>query len=90
MLFGRKGRYIAHLVLPGGIVTQELYADLTEKQAESIATWLTREKNRGAIKDFYLGPPQRMELLTVMFFNAKGLRSQLQSIIEDHERLTKE
>jgi hypothetical protein len=83
----RKGRYIAHLVLPNDIVTTELYADLTEKQAGAIAAWLTREKNRGAIKDFYLGPPQRMELVTAMFFNAEGLRAQLQSTIEDFERL---
>lgn len=84
----RKGRYIAHLVMPDGTVTPERYADLTEKQAAAIAAWLDKEKARGAIRDYYLGPPKRMEHVLVLFFNAEGLRRELQSIIEDHERLT--
>lgn len=84
----RKDRYIAHLVFPEGRATREIYADLTLRQAEILAAWLEKEKRRGAIQDFYLGPPQRMEHIHTMFFNAQGLRNELQSIIEDHERLS--
>ena len=83
----RKDRYVGYLVWGEGDVSPGYYADLTLKQAERIAAWLEKEKARGAVVDYYLGPPQKMEQLTVPFFTAEGLRNQFQSIIEDRERL---
>lgn len=84
----KKVVYTSHLVFPDGTVTKELYAHLTEKQAENIATWLNSQRKRWAIRDFYLGPPPKWKPRHLMIFNVEGLRSELQSIIEDHERLT--
>lgn len=75
-----------HLVFPK-YVTQEGFADLTQREAEKLSEWLEAQKTKGRIVDYYLGPPYKMTRETTLIWkDAKALQAELEYHIELEER----
>jgi GH25 family lysozyme M1 (1,4-beta-N-acetylmuramidase) len=77
----RKTLYVATLVFPAH-KSDEIYASLTEKQAAAIAAWLDKEKAKGPLVDYYLGPPFAARQLHIQFLTEPALRAQLKDLID--------
>lgn len=81
----QKALYVAILVFPT-YKSDEIYAELTQKQAAGVAAWLDQEKRKGPLVDYYLGPPPRQQQLHAQFLTEAGLRAELKDLIELERR----
>lgn len=86
MAGARKLPYIARLKFKA-YETEPYRATMTVKQADGIAAMLEKYKKEGALVDYYLGPPNKMEQVHAMVFSADGLRVELVDLIEVEKKL---
>lgn len=69
--------------------TKPFIAELTMGQAEGIAKMLEKYKKAGAIQDYYLGKPDRMEQLHALVLSGDILKIELQDLIELERKLSR-
>jgi hypothetical protein len=72
----RKLSFVARLKFPT-YETKPFIAELTMGQAEEIAKMLEKYKKAGAIQDYYLGKPDRMEQLHALILSGEILKIEL-------------
>jgi hypothetical protein len=83
----KKHAYVARLKFPT-YETKPFLAELTQGQADRIAEILEKYKKAGALEDYYLGPPDRMEHLHALVLPVDALKVELVDLIEMERRLS--
>lgn len=69
--------------------TKPFIAQLTMKQADQISRMLEKYKKEGAIEDYYLGKPDKMEQLHALILSGEILEIELRDLIELEKKLAR-
>ena len=89
-LMGKKKlSYVARLKFPA-YESKPFRAEMTTRQADQIAVILEKNKKVGAIVDFYLGPPDKMEQVHALVLSAGALKAELLDLIQVEKRLSED
>ena len=83
----RKLPFVARVKFPS-YETKPFIAQLTMGQADEIARMLEKYKKAGAIQDYYLGKPDKMEQLHALVLSSDVLEVELRDLIEMERRLS--
>lgn len=81
MAGAKKLPYIARLKFKA-YETKPFYSTMTIKQADGIAKMLEKYKGDGALVDYYLGPPKKMEYVHALIMSGDALKIELRDLIE--------
>lgn len=85
----KKLSYVARLKFPA-YESKPFRSELTSGQADQISAILEKHKKSGAIVDFYLGPPDKMEQVHALVLSADGLKAELLDLIQMEKRLSED